>query len=1001
MQKRRWAGAAVIVAGAGLVLWATPTCEWARLRYGVVVEACPAGHPLATLEVWTDGLERGQQRPLHVRAGAVVAGPTRTVEGHIVRPRVDLTLRRADGTESPLPCSRPKVKGGDRTCQVTLPQDLPDGEHTLRVQLRTRLDGATTADLPLPVFGPARAHLLTDRPLYEPGHTVQFRALTVHAVDLTPLDDRPGVWSVSDPRGREIYREKVPGGPWGVTSGSLPLAADAVAGSWTLTWQTGSTSESTTFEVRPFTLPRLVVEASAVAPWLGPGDTARFEGRVTTADGTGVPGAQVEAQVTVAGRWPAPVDWAEPRSLGAGPDGAFSLDLGPVPADLLGHATLSVAWTASDATGERVSGSTSVSLSEEPVHVDAATEFADGLVQGFPNRVWLRLTTPDGTPLAERDVTVRRDWDDRHPGTTGRTDVDGVVALLLDPGPPVSVIEPPVPVREPPPHEQAVFTSSQIVDHLTDTTADLAARRDLAALTAALEASCAVYAATAQTLVLAGAASAGRLDEVVPSEDSPLARCAASALRGRTLGAGTATWELAWQVQPEERQRLRVGSVWAHGTPPAPDVEALLTGAALEADRCLVERAPGSAFPWALRWSVGAGSRSVDVEVVRLEGPPTPRDASDRGCLVAAFRGLALSSPAPGVAVGTASLGLDVPEPGVSTPPLPSATTGYLHRVEVAGEGEGRWLARPGTVPPWRLRPSAGVITLGETWTVEALRGPGAHGAPPKLLALERGGRKVEEVARADQGNTWTFTPQAQGFHQATWTNSEGTLTATVFVRPPRPLDLQVAFDHPTARPGSPATLTVRASEPAVVTLAGVDRQLGALEPLPGPHHLGRALVAPPAVEESPRWTGLDRYALALGLVRGEAAAQAVVMGLSGAGTSLDQPPVGHLELVVEPPLEQAWTELALTLLPLLRRSVADFEQTEPTSEVGPAEVAELFKGVVREADAVDPFGGRPRLHRFPPQLLALFDPSALVSDGARLPEDHVDWAKWVMEEVP
>ena len=51
-------------------------------------------------------------------------------------------------------------------------------------------------DLPLPLYTPARIHILTDRPLYEAGNTVKFRAIALRANDLSPLEERPGTWRV-------------------------------------------------------------------------------------------------------------------------------------------------------------------------------------------------------------------------------------------------------------------------------------------------------------------------------------------------------------------------------------------------------------------------------------------------------------------------------------------------------------------------------------------------------------------------------------------------------------------------------------------------------------------------------------------------------------------------------------------------------------------------------------------------------------------------------------
>ena len=71
------------------------------------------------------------------------------------------------------------------------------------------------------LYAPARIHVITDRPLYQPGNTVRFRAVALRARDLTPLDHRPGSWVVTDPGGEVLLEEAAPAGDWGVVAGSF------------------------------------------------------------------------------------------------------------------------------------------------------------------------------------------------------------------------------------------------------------------------------------------------------------------------------------------------------------------------------------------------------------------------------------------------------------------------------------------------------------------------------------------------------------------------------------------------------------------------------------------------------------------------------------------------------------------------------------------------------------------------------------------------------------
>ena len=98
-------------------------------------------------------------------------------------------------------------------------------------------------------------------------------------------------------------------------------------------------------------------------------------------------------------------------------------------------------WRANDEiteqAGEVGSASTRVVLSKDDLKVDVVTELGDGLVEGFNNRAYIRVMTPDGRPVPLADVRVTNPWDELAPARDAPADEDGVAALQLDPGAPV------------------------------------------------------------------------------------------------------------------------------------------------------------------------------------------------------------------------------------------------------------------------------------------------------------------------------------------------------------------------------------------------------------------------------------------------------------------------------------------------------------------------------------------------------------------------------------
>ena len=116
--------------------------------------------------------------------------------------------------------------GTERAGVIALPV-VPDGEYKLRILYETVL-GKGELELPLALYSPARVHLITDRPLYEPGNLMKFRAVVLRARDLAPLDGRPGRWIVSDPSGEVMLEQQAPAGLFGVVSGSFPIDKNAM-----------------------------------------------------------------------------------------------------------------------------------------------------------------------------------------------------------------------------------------------------------------------------------------------------------------------------------------------------------------------------------------------------------------------------------------------------------------------------------------------------------------------------------------------------------------------------------------------------------------------------------------------------------------------------------------------------------------------------------------------------------------------------------------------------
>ncbi|WP_309895620.1 MG2 domain-containing protein [Archangium sp.] len=1021
---RRVAGFLVAALVLGVMGWATSNvCVSAWVLQGVKVRHCPEGRFRQKLELRAEGLAR--EASGHVFVSAEAHGVTKLSWQKLLAPvrRLDasLVLVDAQGKESAL---APQVGWEQRDSdfalvgRVKLPA-LPDGDYTLRARVTTPL-GTDTVEAPLPLYAPARVHVLTDRPLYEPGHPVRFRAVVLRAKDLAPIDGRPGTWFVTDPTGEVVLEQRSPAGPWGVVSGDFPLDRGAPTGQWTVRWTSGTASAESSFQVKPFTLPRFRVEARSLRPFWRAGDAPVVEGRVVYSSGAPVADAAVAVSWNASGEWPPPTAWLDeeardglPRRARTDAAGRFRLTLPRVPYDLRGQSTLLASLSATDPAGDHVQGGTSVLLAEDSLSVSAVTELADGLVDGYSNRVYLRATTADGQLLPGTELTVKRAWDPRDEGVRAVTDEDGVASFQLDPGPPVNVVIPPMPVRpEPSPPPVGV---SLVRDLLTANNEP--ALEDQLALERWLESfhPCARFVSadegSAQTTLGVRVSAGGAVVDVV-SDGLPLGTCLASVVRSRSLPPGRERLlGLTLAVVDPELPSL---SFNVQGTAGAPEeLNVPLRFAALDARSCLpAELSQSAALPSALTWRTREDQLQVEVGWASLPAEQGMLSSALMSCIQSRFARLVLEVK-PGNAVGVVRFTAepaykDSEEGGAQETTL----LGYELKVSAsAGKealGSTKLVLRPTQLPPTRLRATPVLARAGEEVRFELLRGPGFGGELPKKLYLQAGDERLETKVEETSPPAARFRlpERFEGWAEVHW---EGAVSR-VYVAPRAQLALEVAPDKQAYAPGELAHLQVRTrvdgkEGPAAVGLFGVDESLSQLATLQGTDALDGMRPAPTVA--SPAFGVLDGTALAMGRIRGANAAAATLLRVS----DVPQREEGErpVSLAVSSPFDPdvELTEPFYRVLSELTVQVRAWEQSAPEGQtLSPAGMAKLWDQALeaceKRGEAVtDAFGRELKLSRLPPDLLALTDPRAVVVSGTRLPEDVENWGAWVAREAP
>ncbi len=1027
-------GIGVALAGVVLAIISSQVCLSAWLFQGVRVPQCPDGHFRQTAGLRADGLARERSGTVRVWAMAHGVGKSHGQEllARVRRAEAQLVLLDASGKETPLKPEKPwkQDDDGELSAQVKLPA-LPDGDYRLRAQVTTPL-GTDSVEAGLPLYAPARIHVLTDRPLYEPGHRVQFRALALRAKDLDPLDGRPGTWSVLDPNGEVVLEEKAPAGSWGVVSGAFPLDRGAPTGTWRVRWASGAATGEDSFQVEPFTLPRFSVEASSPRPFWRAGELPMVEGQVLYSSGAPVAGAEVSFSWSHSGAWPPPSEWFDggglPAKAKTDTAGRFRVSLPRVPQDLRGQVTLSANVKAVDPAGDAVNGGVSLLLSEDALAVSAVTELEGGLVENYSNRVYLRATTADGQVLPGAELTVKRAWDPKDPGAKAVADEDGVAALQLDPGVPVNVVVPAMPVRRKPLPAPVVLSSSN--DYLAPE--QETSLQDQVALERWLPAffPCARFVSpdtgNSEVSLAVRVGSNGAVADVVAAPGR-LWACLAEVARTRTLPPGRERMLLLdLQVVDPQLPMLGVDVESVVGEPL--DVKAALEQAALDARSCLPAKlSEVSALPAILRWRIRAGKDDVEVGWV-----PTPKQegmamlpAAVLPCIQARFAHVSLKGvededeseeaasrktheDGMGVAHFTAS-----PAAGDSAQAQAQDTTrlGYelmvSARVEGKDSGSTKLFLPPTQLPTQRLRATPVLAHAGEEVRVELLRGPGFSGSLPEKLFLDVGHARLEsKVEPKARSASFRLPANFEGWAQVQW----GSAIARVYVAPRAQLAVELAPEKPAYAPGDMARLLLHTrvdgkEGPAAVGLFGVDEGMAQLAPLPGPTALASLRTAPTL--NSPAFGVLDGQALAMGRIRGANAAAAALLRVSSVPALEDAEPSVAVSVQGSFAPDVELTEPFYRVLAELTTQVRAWEEKAPAGEtLSPEGMARMWEKALaacekRGEPVTDAYGRRLRLSRLPSELLALTDPRMVVVGGTRLSEDVENWGAWVAREAP
>jgi type II secretory pathway pseudopilin PulG len=280
--------------------------------------------------------------------------------------------------------------------------DWEPGEYELRVTARPSFT-AESITRTVKLKRSWKLMVSSDKPVYQPGQTIHLRSLALRRPDLKPVAGRDVSFSIADPKGNVIYRQRGVTSRFGIASADCALADEILEGAYQVSCQVGDTASELTVDIQRYVLPKFKVEVSFDKPYYLPGE--RLTGTVHAQYFFGKPvdngdvevvieqgalaGARLSSmQARTDAGGAAPFEFVLPERLNASEREAED-------------ARVTVVATVRDAAGQEQKKNETCVVAARPIRIEVIPE-GGTLVEGVPNRVYLLATYADGRPAQVR-----------------------------------------------------------------------------------------------------------------------------------------------------------------------------------------------------------------------------------------------------------------------------------------------------------------------------------------------------------------------------------------------------------------------------------------------------------------------------------------------------------------------------------------------------------------------------------------------------------------------
>ena len=280
--------------------------------------------------------------------------------------------------------------------------DWEPGEYELRISARPSF-GEESIVKTVKLKRSWKLMVSSDKPVYQPGQTIHLRSLALRRPDLKPVAGHDVSFSIADPKGNVIYRQRGVTSRFGIASAECALADEIIEGAYQVSCHVGETTSDLTVDVQRYVLPKFKVQVNFDKPYYLPGE--RLTGKVEAHYFFGKPVENGEVDVVID---QAALVGARLTSIQVRTDAAGAAPFAFVLPDRL-HASdkngedarVTVEATVRDAAGQEQKRTESCVVASRPIRIEVIPE-GGTLVQGIPNRIFLVATYADGRPARVR-----------------------------------------------------------------------------------------------------------------------------------------------------------------------------------------------------------------------------------------------------------------------------------------------------------------------------------------------------------------------------------------------------------------------------------------------------------------------------------------------------------------------------------------------------------------------------------------------------------------------